>query len=1244
MKRLYLSFLSLSFSSILFAQPDRLPAAIGAGRPQVQRGMVHPLARAEYDRGVADPSTAIQYATLYAKPSAAQQTALERLLAEQQTPSSPRFRKWLTPEEYADRFGLSPRDAAKVAAWLKSQGLTVHDVARGRHWITFSGTAGTVGRALHTEFHRYFVDGEMHLANATEPSVPAELAGIVSGFEGLNDFRDRSSSRAVPAYTISGAHYMGPDDFATIYNLKPLYQAGIDGTGHKIAIIGRTNISLSDIRSFRTAFGLPANDPQLVLFGSDPGSNADDEGEADLDLEWSGAVARGAQIYYVYATSVRTAAQYAVDQAIAPVMSFSYGSCELVNTTAFRAVAQQAAAQGITWMACAGDSGAAGCDPAFSTANPLALKGPGVWFPAVIPEITAVGGTMFNEAGGSYWASTNNRATLGSALSYIPEIAWSENNGPLGGLAAGGGGASMLFSKPGWQTGPGVPDDKARDVPDLSLSAAFHDGYFTVSRGSAVIFTGTSASSPSFAGIVALLNQYLVSNKTIAQPGLGNINPTLYRMAVTTPAAFHDVTSGDSMTPCPQEEPGCANGSIGYRAAPGYDLATGLGSVDANNLITQWNTSTSPSTTRLSSSAASAAYNSSLTLTARVSGQGGTPTGTVSFTAADVSLGSAALSGSGGTANATLTVSVNQLPVGSDTIWAVYGGDTAFDGSANSAAVSVGLPASGSAVVPSISPVSVLEAPPNSQGYRWYFTLTLKEVAGVSTTLTGFTFDGVAGSLSSFFSTTSISAKGSISTSLAYSTLTVPSTHTFGFTGQDASGQTWSQQISATFYGPELSPWIALSIPGAAVLQDPNADPSCQWSHPLQIQELGGYNVQLTKLTAGTQDLTGQIQQVFGTTRLAPWGTLQGTICWGGLTPPQTLAYTITGTPDGSGSVSATASASIGASPVKAATASVSPASLQLSTADASGTATATVALNFAGNTPQWTATVFPSGRNGSWLQVSPTSGTGPAQLTVKAVGTGLSPGAYLATVTILTVGGTPEYLSVPVAYTVAPSSTTTIGGLLNGFSNQPAFAPGAWLSIYGTQLARTTSVATSLPLPYTMDGVSATVNGVSAPIWFISPGQLNVQIPYEIAAGPALVAVDNNGQVASAPFTVAASAPGLYAAFFSLTGQKVTSAKAGDILLAFVTGDGDMNPASADGAAPAATTDASKLPMPRLTHSLTVGGVAAQEKFHGIPLGVTAESQIDFVVPANVPLGPQPVVVTVGGVASPPVTLTITQ
>ena len=582
------------------AQQDRIAGPVDSRQTVILNGNVHPSAISQFDVGPVDPSLKLDHVTLMLKRSNAQQVELERLLADQQNPFSPDYHAWLTPEQFADRFGLSSNDISKVTAWLQSEGLAVDTVSRSRNWIWFSGTADQIQKTLQTSLHRYNVGGEMHFANASEPSMPAAIAPLVLGVLGLDDFRPKSKqSKAVrllgeaakgslhPQFSNpSGNHYLAPDDFATIYNLNPLYNLGYDGSGQRIAIVGQSAVDLTDIQVFRILYGLPKHDPQLVLVPGtpDPGQTSDMQ-EAALDIEWAGAVARNANITYVYSIDALVSLIHAVDQNIAPIISYSFAICEQSDSDflilSIRSLAQEANAQGITWIASSGDSGAAACDPHDDPAKAQALHGLKVDFPASLPEVTAVGGTQFDEGTGQYWSASNSGA-LASALSYIPEKGWNESDAQ--GLAASGGGLSSLFPKPAWQIAPGVPDTNSRAIPDVALTAATHDGYLVVVGGQPMVFGGTSAAAPAFAGIVALVNQYQVLNGVSTQYGQGNINPNLYSIARNTAGVFHDITVGNNIVPCLASTLNCPAGTLGYSAAAGYDLVTGLGSVDAFNL------------------------------------------------------------------------------------------------------------------------------------------------------------------------------------------------------------------------------------------------------------------------------------------------------------------------------------------------------------------------------------------------------------------------------------------------------------------------------------------------------------------------------------------------------------------------------------------------------------------------------------------------------------------------------------
>ena len=707
--RLFLALACLQFvpAALPAAQPARIVGPIDNGNRVSLKGHIHPKALPENDQGRVGPSVTLPYVTLMFKQTPAQQADLDELLAQQQDPASSNYHRWLTPEQFAERFGVSQADLNQIVAWIDQQHLTVAAVARGRNWVAFSGGARDVERAFGTEIHRYQVDGEMHFANVAEPSIPAAFAPVVSEIHGLNDFKLRPAVRSArqlfpnptqPNYNSStgGTHSLAPDDLATIYNIQPLYNSGIDGTGQKVVVVGQTRINLSDIQMFRSYFNLSTNNPQIVLVPNttDPGISQTDLPEADLDIELSGAVARNASIIYVYSNDVEVSAQYAVDQNLAPVLSMSYGLCEAETAPSDahtqETLAQQANAQGITWIAAAGDDGAADC---FSSSSRSGF-GLSVDMPGSIPEVTSVGGTEFQEGSGTYWSTTNS-ANHASALSYIPETAWNDS-AIDGSPSASGGGASVYFSKPSWQTGLGVPNDGARDVPDVSLSAsADHDAYLFYTGGRLQGVGGTSVGAPSFAGMIALLNQYLLSHGFQASAGLGNVNPRLYSLAQTASNAFHDITIGSNqVNPCPPRSRSCAPTEIGFTAGTGYDPVTGLGSVNAFNLVTSWNsgvpTPRSVANMVLSSGAGNITPTGTTTITATVkSSNGTTPTGAVTFLLGNATLGTTKLAGSGGTATASLTVNGTQLALGADTITAQYSGDSSFNSATASVTITV---------------------------------------------------------------------------------------------------------------------------------------------------------------------------------------------------------------------------------------------------------------------------------------------------------------------------------------------------------------------------------------------------------------------------------------------------------------------------------------------------------------------------------------------------------------------------
>ncbi|MGA2167496.1 MAG: S53 family peptidase [Terracidiphilus sp.] len=592
---------------------SRVVGPIDEGQVVTLMGNVHPLARGEFDQGVVAGETALGRMVLELEPSAAQQAELDALVEAQDDPGSGLFHQWLTPQEYGARFGVSGQDMARITAWLKGHGFRVEEVAASNRLILFSGTAGQVADTFHTEIHRYRVDEVEHIANAEDPQIPAALSGVVGGVVSLHDFRRRAaigarkalfggketedaagtkatagikaSVGARPGYTAGGTHYLFPADWATIYDLNPLYSAGMMGAGTSIAIVGRSNINLSDVTAFRATSGLTANAPAVILAGANPGLVKRDQDESTLDVEWSGAIAPAAAVKFVVGDSTATtdgvdlSAEYIVNHATAPVVSTSYISCEREMGTAelafYNGLWEQAASEGMSAFVSSGDAGAAGC---YSGSNSSG-SGTAVNGLCSSPYSTCVGGTEFNEGSNAaeYWSATDT-TSYESALGYIPEEVWNESGSNGGsGLWASGGGASVVYAQPSWQKGVSGTSaaNGMRAVPDVAMTAAAHDGYVICENGSFWVISGTSAASPSFAGVMALV----VEAK--GGTGVGNANAGLYPLLNAAKNPFHATPSGNNSVP----------GVTGFTASGGaYNLATGLGSVDGAVLASSWGT------------------------------------------------------------------------------------------------------------------------------------------------------------------------------------------------------------------------------------------------------------------------------------------------------------------------------------------------------------------------------------------------------------------------------------------------------------------------------------------------------------------------------------------------------------------------------------------------------------------------------------------------------------------------------
>lgn len=742
------ALLAATTGSASAQQPEaRIKATIDNAVRSSLPGTRQAIAQTANDAGRMPASTQLKQMTIQFSRSTAQQSALDTLIEDQQSPASAKYHQWLSPDQFGAMFGAADSDIAKVEQWLQSQGFSVGEVSRNRSEIAFSGTIGQVEAAFGTEMHYFGSGGETHFAPAGDLTVPAALANAVAGVGHLNDLKPHSQMRAVSPAALSahanftsgqsGSHFVQPGDLAVIYDVNAAYSAGYTGAGQTIVVIGQSAVTISDITNFQTAAGVPVRPPTITLM---PGTGVSvltsgDQSESDLDLEWTSAIAKGATINFIYTGNAPNtggafgALQYAITNRIGNIISSSYGDCEIdVGTSYFgtaNAYLQQAAAQGQTIISAAGDNGSTDCYQikTLSIANRQAVA---VDFPADSPYVTAMGGTEYPSAAivstnSLYFTAASGTDVLVSATSYIPEQVWNDDSATA--LSSGGGGVSIFAPRPSWQTGNGITAGSFRLVPDISLASSPNNagyvycssdtdtgitgscshGFRDVNTANLTVAGGTSFAAPIFAGMLAIINQ------RTSTPYAGLINPTLYSLAAnatTYASAFHDITSGNNACTSPATICGTGVQTTSYAAGTGYDQATGLGSIDLYNLMQAWNTSlaVTGTTTSVTLSAATSPTISGTTdaITIIVTGATTAPTGTVSLVV-DGGTTATVLTLTPGTTTSTASYSSNIAALGLHLITVTYQGDSTHAASVRTLGLTTKSPGSFTISAPAVS-------------------------------------------------------------------------------------------------------------------------------------------------------------------------------------------------------------------------------------------------------------------------------------------------------------------------------------------------------------------------------------------------------------------------------------------------------------------------------------------------------------------------------------------------------------
>jgi pseudomonalisin len=525
------------------------------GDDRAQLAGNHPIAAesaaAAFD---ADPATPLAMQVRFAL---RHQSELKHLLAEQQNPASPNFHKWLKTGEFFHRFGPTVAEKKAVAGWLISEGFEVTESAPSH--IAFSGSIAQAQRTFALKIARFGSAGAF--GNTSDPFVPARFAPVISAITGLDNMvpampaSSFTNSAVSPEAVINGAQAFGPSDLQNFYDEQTV--SGRDGGGDCIAVVGLSDFLDSTMSTFTEQFNLAPINYTREVHGTNPGINGA-EIEAELDLQWAHVAAPGASIVYHLGGYLVDDITGAVDDNHCGAISISYGFCgpspAFINGV-IDPLFQQAAAQGQSVFVSSGDQGSAGLGFNTATNSCVVNSTPSVNEMGADPNVTSVGGTQFKP-----------NFVNGNDQGYVAESAWNDASG------ASGGGASQIFAKPEYQTGAGVPNDGARDVPDIAMMASpispgallAHD-----ENGTAQIVCcvgGTSLAAPLWAGFSRVIAEQVDDVR------LGNLSPIIYQLANENyaTAGFRDVTIGNNGY----------NGVTGFAAAPEYDQASGWGTVD----------------------------------------------------------------------------------------------------------------------------------------------------------------------------------------------------------------------------------------------------------------------------------------------------------------------------------------------------------------------------------------------------------------------------------------------------------------------------------------------------------------------------------------------------------------------------------------------------------------------------------------------------------------------------------------